>query len=656
MMHCVQVSIPNTLHDYFDYAVTDRIPAIGSRVWVPFGRKTRLGIVIGHQDASIPLDKIKLIESIVDDSPLLSSSFLKLCQFVSQYYQAPFSQVLTLALPKRIREGKNAPRSKKSNALERPEQEPLVLNEEQNNALNSIRASLGQYHAFLLDGVTGSGKTEVYLEAIKATLERGEQALILVPEIGLTPQLITRFQKRLPCDVALIHSQISEGKRHQTWLDAQQGQAMVIIGTRTAIFTPFKKLGLIIIDEEHDSSYKQMEGVRYSARDTALMRAHLAKIPIVLGSATPSLETLANCKRDKYSSLFLSKRALNNKPVHLRLIDLRSQTLVNGFASTTLNTIREHLEAKKQVLVFINRRGFAPVLLCHQCGFMADCPRCDAHLTLHQKTQRLHCHHCHLSQALPKSCPKCTSHELIPIGAGTQRVENHLLTQFKDYHILRIDRDEVQQKEAFKEKLNQIETEQVQLIVGTQMLAKGHHFNKLTLVVILDCDQGLLGQDFRALEKFGQLLTQVSGRAGRASFAGEVLIQTHYPKHPLLLLLLKEGYQRFAQALLLQREAAHLPPYQHLALLRAEANQAHRVRDFLAHVKSVLTRDNIEVMGPAPAPMAKKAGLHREQLLIKSANRQCLQASLSHMRQHIKQAKLDKNIRFSIDVDPIDLN
>lgn len=653
-MPILQVCVPNTLHDYFDYESETMIP-IGTSVLVPFGQKERFGVVVSHKPASIAKEKLKPIARIVEHNPCLSPDILHLFQFVSQYYQAPLSQVLNVGLPKRFREGKGLARKKNRPIIVPMQVPPIQLNTEQNEAVQTMLAHGEQFQVFMLEGVTGSGKTEVYLEMIEKCLTQDFQALVLVPEIGLTKHLIERFQSRLSVPVVTLHSNLSEGERLEAWLKAESGEAKVVIGTRTAIFTPFAQLGLIIIDEEHDASYKQQDRVRYSARDTAIVRAKQANIPIILGSATPSLETLENCQRQKYRHLFLKHRAKAKAPLDIKLVDLRSQRLIEGLAQTTLTAIEHHLQQNQQVLVFINRRGFAPVLLCHHCGWTADCPKCDTHLVLHLKKQILQCHHCGNIKPVPKACPECQNQEMIPIGLGTQRIENFLKERFVDTTILRIDRDEIGKKTALNEKLQQIQNQEAQLIIGTQILAKGHDFKHLTLVVILDCDQGLTSIDFRATERLGQLLTQVAGRAGRAEFQGQVLIQTHFPNHPLLQILLKDGYSGLSQTLLEQRKIAQLPPFAHMSLIRAEAKNSTRVNQFLMHIKALLPIEKLQVYGPAPATLAKKAGVFREQLLIFSPHRKLLNDALTHLRHFCLNHPMAKNIRWSIDIDPVDL-
>lgn len=531
----------------------------------------------------------------------------------------------------------------------------VTLNAEQTHAYTVIMAHIQQFHCFLLQGVTGSGKTEVYFQVMEQVLAQGRQVLVLVPEIGLTPQLHQRFQKRFAQPLVVIHSQMSDGERQQAWLWAQQQQIQLVLGTRSALFTPMPNLGLIVIDEEHDPSLKQMEGVRYLARDAALMRAYFKQIPIILGTATPALESLANADKGKYTRIALTQKALNTFPLHYQVVDLRSQSLLHGLATSTYVIIERHLAAKNQVMIFINRRGFSPVLLCHLCGWKANCPHCDACLTVHRAANQLLCHHCGYHQMQTATCPSCHSRELIFMGAGTQRLEEGLAAVFPKTAILRIDRDAVRHKHDWDQHLHQIETGQAQLIVGTQMLAKGHHFARLSLVVILDADYGFYDPDFRALERLGQLITQVSGRAGRAEIPGEVVIQTHIPDHPLLNTLIQSGYDAFAQALLEARQAAQLPPYAYMALLRVQGKYAEKVLESLHLVKQYFLSSGLTIMGPAPAPLAKKADQHRMQLLFKSPSRQALQTQLTALRAWIQSSALMNNLRWSIDVDPIDL-
>lgn len=654
-MTVLHVSIPNTKRDYFDYlALSDSLPAVGSRVWVSFRNKERLGVVIGLGTPDDAKRKLKSITEVIDETPLLSEALLKLCQWISRYYHAPLSEVLAIALPKKIRTG-HIIEPKLPKANKKISSEPLALNAEQAIALNAMRNALNQYHAFVLHGVTGSGKTEVYLQLAAQVLAENKQVLILVPEIGLTPQLFTRFEARFRDLIVMIHSHVSDKKRAEAWELARTGVAKVVIGTRTALFTPMPDLGLMIIDEEHDASLKQQDGVRYSARDAALIRAHHSNIPIILGSATPSLESLHNCMLKKYTRLELTQKAESQTPLRYQIIDLRQQKLTDGLAEPTLKAIKKHVDQGNQALIFINRRGFSPVLLCHECGWMADCKACDSHLTLHRQSNRLMCHHCGLKTPVPVYCGTCKSKDLVPVGSGTQRVHEYLSEYFPDTAVDRIDRDEVRHSKHLLAILAKIESGESQILIGTQILAKGHHFPKLTLVVVLDTDAGFYNQDFRALERLGQLITQVSGRAGRAELPGEVLIQTHFPDNPLLNRLIQNGYSAFSDALLPLREQAAWPPYHHLALLRASGKNEGSVRHFLAMVKNQLAQIDVMVLGPAPAPLARKATEYHMQLLLKSASRANLHQALAFIQHTYPPHAKQNGVRWAMDVDPIDL-
>ena len=532
------------------------------------------------------------------------------------------------------------------------------LNAAQADAVAAIQAAHGRYQAFLLDGVTGSGKTEVYLQAIAACIAQGKQALVVVPEIGLTPQLVERFEERLGQTPVLLHSGLSEGERLNAWLVARAGDAAVIIGTRSAAWVPLARPGLFIVDEEHDPSLKQQEGFRYSARDLLVWRAHRDAAPIVLGSATPALESLHNAQQGRYRHLSLPERAGVACAPRLHLLDIRNQTLDEGLAPALLAEMRAHLGRDGQVLLFINRRGFAPTLLCHAGGWVAECRRCDEHLTLHQRRQQLRCHHCGGQQRIPPQCPQCGCADLRPLGAGTERVEQALARQFPEVSCVRIDRDSTRRKGRLEDLLAQAASGAARILLGTQMLAKGHHFPGVTLVGILEADQGLFSADFRAGERLAQQVIQVAGRAGRAERPGEVLIQTHHPQHPLLQQLIQAGYPAFAQAALAEREAAGLPPFSNLALLRAEATDARAPEQFLSDARDAVDAAlsaGLEFWGPVPSPMERRAGRFRGQLLLVARERRRLHRLLADWVPRLGGLKTARKVRWSLDVDPIDL-
>lgn len=531
------------------------------------------------------------------------------------------------------------------------------LNPEQAAAVQAVGRQAGNFHAFLLDGVTGSGKTEVYLACIEETLAAGRQALVLVPEIGLTPQTLARFRARLRVPLAVLHSGLGDGERLRAWLAARSGAARVVIGTRSAVWTPLPDPGLIIVDEEHDGSYKQQEGCRYSARDLAVLRAQHAGCPVVLGSATPSLESLHNVRLRRYSRLPLPARAGAARPPALRLLDVRSRPMRDGLSDLLLDAVNRHLEADGQVLLFLNRRGYAPVLLCHACGWHADCRRCDAHLTLHRGRGRLLCHHCGAEAGIPGQCPACGSLDLQGLGKGTERLEAALAERFPGAGVARLDRDSTARRGSLDRVLADFAAGRQRILIGTQMLAKGHDFPGITLAAIVDADAGLFGADFRAAERLAQTVIQVAGRAGRAERPGEVLIQTHHPEHPLLRTLVREGYAACAEELLAERRAGGLPPFASLALLRAEAARREAVDAFLhaARAGAAARNDAPALLGPAPAPLARKAGRHRGQLLLQATQRSRLQAFLSGWVPELAALPEARRVRWSLDVDPVDM-
>ena len=535
---------------------------------------------------------------------------------------------------------------------------PPPLTAAQQQALETIRQTCDHFQTYLLEGVTGSGKTEVYLQLIAPLLSRGRQVLILVPEIGLTPQLVDRFQQRFDVNIAVLHSGLNDARRLNAWQNASSGRAPLVLGTRSAIFTPIPRLALIIVDEEHDASLKQQDGFRYSARDLAIWRARQLDIPVILGSATPALESLHNARQQRYRHLLLPERAGTALQPKMQLLDIRQQGMKGLLSTSLLQHMALHLKKQGQVLLFLNRRGYSPVLLCHDCGWIAECKRCDARLTLHQHCNELRCHHCGSQRAVDRFCPQCGSSELISIGEGTERIEAALEEHFPQYPVLRIDRDTTRRKGQLENALQTAKNGVARILLGTQMLAKGHHFPKVTLVAILDADQGLFSNDFRASERMAQLIIQVAGRAGRAEKPGEVIIQTHHPDHPLLRQLIEHGYSAFAEEALQEREEARLPPFSHLALLRAEATASHAPRDFLDEALQLakpMAGDTVQLWGPVTAPMERRAGRYRMQLMLQSAHRGTLQQLLRRWLPAVEKLKSARKVRWSIDVDPVDL-
>ena len=538
-------------------------------------------------------------------------------------------------------------------------QGPPELNTGQKAAVAAVTAELGRFHPYLLHGVTGSGKTEVYLNVIEQVLALGKQALVLVPEISLTPQLVDRFARRFRAPIAVLHSALNDQERLNAWLAARAGKTPIVLGTRSAIFTPLKDPGLIVVDEEHDASYKQQDGFRYSARDVALMRASREKIPILLGSATPSLESLKKAREGAYTLLELPDRTGGAGMPEVRLLDMRRLKPSEGLSPPLREAIAARLAKGEQSILFLNRRGFAPVWMCYDCGWLAPCRRCDAQLTLHQKRQKLLCHHCGAEQAVILRCPACQGVNLHPLGEGTERVEGALQKFFPHARIERVDRDSTQRKGSLEEKLRRAHEGQVDILVGTQMLSKGHDFPNVTLVGILNADQGLYGTDFRSGERLFQLIMQVSGRAGRAEKAGEVLIQTWHPDHPLFAALQRHDFHGFADFALSERRDTGYPPYSHLALLRAETPAPGASLKFLHEARSLAQRlspdKSVQILEPLPAPMERRAGRYRAQLLVQAAGRAPLHAFLARWVAELAEAKFSKKVRWSLDVDPLDM-
>lgn len=534
------------------------------------------------------------------------------------------------------------------------------LNEEQAIAIATVNSFDG-FGCFLLEGVTGSGKTEVYLNLIKPVLEKGRQALVLVPEIGLTPQTINRFRHRFNVPVEVIHSGLNDSERLNAWLSARDKAAGIVIGTRSALLTPFADLGIIIVDEEHDASYKQQDSLRYHARDVAVMRANKEQIPIVLGSATPALETLHNALSGKYHHLTLTERAGNAVPTTNKVLDVKGQYLESGLSASLIAEMRQHLSAGNQVMLFLNRRGFSPALMCHDCGWIAECKRCDAYYTYHQYSNEIRCHHCGSQQPTIHQCQGCGSSNLVTVGVGTEQLEAQLGELFPEYKTIRIDRDSTRRKGSLESALGDIRSGKYQILIGTQMLAKGHHFPDVTLVALLDVDGSLYSSDFRASERLAQLFIQVAGRAGRASKPGEVILQTHHPEHSLLQALLTKSYRHFAETALQERKFAMLPPYSYLTLFRAEANNSQHVEAFLRQVRHTLEAHPLfdrycQVLGPTPAPLAKRAGKHRWQLMLQTQTRPTMQKLLSSAKPAIQMLPNAKKVRWSLDIEPQDLS
>ncbi len=655
-----QVALDVPLRRLFDYtAPLDSQTPIerGTRVKVPFGKREKIGVVMGVSNTpSITLDKIKPIVTVCEDFPLFPQNLCDFIEKTAQYYHHPIGEVAFTGAPLGIRMGKTPKASPV--VMTTTKEAALQLNKQQQQALEAILQKQDTFAPFLLQGITGSGKTEVYLQVVEEILKKNKQILILVPEISLTPQTYARFSARFNEQVVQFHSKMTPKERTLSWFAVKEQKARIVVGTRSAIFLPFIDLGLIVVDEEHDPSFKQQEGFRYSARDSSVLRAKMSDCPIILGSATPSFETLYNAQNGKYEHLILPNRAKSAQLPHTTLLDVRHNKLEAGLSNALLAQIQDSLKQDKQVLLFINRRGFAPIVMCYDCGYMAQCQRCDSRLTYHQQKQLLICHHCLHQRKMMLTCPECKTSELHPVGQGTQRIEEFLQNYFPNISIARIDSDVTQKKGALETFLDKAQSKEAQLLIGTQILAKGHHFPHLGLVAIVDADGGLFSVDFRAVERMAQLLIQVAGRAGRVHEAGKVIIQTFHPEHPLLQHILHQDYTKLAQTLLKERQVNHLPPFSHLALIRAQGNNPELPQVVLGQVQQALKgyqSADIKILGPVPAPMTKRQGHFRYQLLVQAKERKPLHQMLSYSTSLLESDKIAKKVRWSLDVDPIEM-
>jgi primosomal protein N' (replication factor Y) (superfamily II helicase) len=657
----VALSVP--LPRLFDYALPVGASVTrGDRVTVPLGRRRQTGVVMETDIASdVAIDRLKPIADVRTDAPRLPADWLELMRFIATYYQRPLGETVLSALPPRLRSVKPLPRKVVAESAEHGAPDfvsPHSLSAAQLGALDAIATKLGRFSAVLLHGVTGSGKTEVYLHLIARVLARREQALVLVPEISLTPQLEARFREAFPrARLALMHSGLEDVARTSAWLAAARGEAGIILGTRLAVLAPLPKLALIVVDEEHDSSFKQQEGVRYSARDVAVYRAKLAGCPVVLGTATPSLESWYNHQQGRYELVQLAQRAAPGAELPaIRTLDLREHALDEGFAPPVLAAISERLSRGEQSLVFINRRGYAPVLTCEACGWCASCERCSARLVVHAADRRLRCHHCGAEEPITRSCPTCGNVDLKPMGRGTQRVEEALAGRFPGARIVRIDRDSARRRADLIRTLAELRRGEGDILVGTQLLAKGHDFPQLTFVAVLNADASLLSTDYRSAERLYAVLAQVAGRAGRRRARGEVMIQTRYPSHPLFQALVEHDFARFAQAQLDERRAAGFPPYLFEAALRAEAAELAQAMAFLRDARSGLTpAPEVRLFDPVPNIITRRGGWERAQLIMQSASRPALQGYLARLSARLFETPT-RAVRWHLDVDPIEFD
>lgn len=672
----LRVAIDAPLAANFDYiAPPDTVPAdVGSRVVVPFGNSRRVGVIL----AVMPLDgdgaagspessQLKSAETVLRDLPPLPKDWMELCLFAASYYQAAPGEALLQAIPTGLRK----PDPTKRRALKAAERANAVapcrpeLTSCQSKVLSELIPRLEEYSANLLFGVTGSGKTEVYLRLIEATLASSKQVLLLVPEINLTPLLEARVKARFPTiPVVGLHSEVTEAARARYFAAALTGEAQIVIGTRLAVFTPMPALGLIIVDEEHDPAYKQLEGMRYHARDLAVWRAHQLGIPIVLGSATPSPESWSNVQSGRYRRLDLPERAHADAVLPaVTLLDTRRLTLEEGLSQRLLDELTQGLASGEQSLLFINRRGYAPVLSCTACGWVSNCRRCAAHRVVHRLDRTLRCHHCGDTSPIPRQCPDCGNADLRPLGRGTQRIEEALQKHFPQARVLRVDRDVATTRKQWEALEQQIRSRDVDILVGTQMLAKGHDFPALTRVCVVGADAGLFAADWRAPERLFAQLMQVAGRAGRAAHPGRVIVQTEHPEHPLYQCLLHQDVPAFLELELTERQRAGFPPYAAQAIIRAEAKSLDTVLEFLRNVRALsdtVQHPDVFLYDPVPMRMVKLAGRERAQLLVESPSRIALQNFLNDWLPRISAGRgmtrghAPGGVKWAVEVDPLE--
>ena len=663
----LRVALDVPLAKLFEYSLPAELDArVGDRVAVRFGAQQKIGVVIEERATpEIPAERIKPISAVRDDAPRLPEEWIALMRFLSGYYHRPLGETVIGALPPRLRSTKPLPRKVLQHIGQAPGARFVPNHSLLPDQEKVIEQVSGGFNAFLLHGVTGSGKTEVYLHLVAKALARGMQALILVPEISLTPQLEIRFREAFPeTPLALMHSGLEDIARTSAWLAAARGEAGIVLGTRLAVLAPLPRLALIVVDEEHDASFKQQEGLRYSARDAAVYRAKLVGCPVVLGTATPSLETWHNWSLGRYERLELPERASPGAQLPaVRMVDLREDHAEQGFSKRLLHAVAERLQKREQSLVFINRRGYAPVLACEACGWTAGCERCTARMVLHSAeagtkshTGRLRCHHCGAEAAIPRACPTCGNVDLKAMGRGTQRVEETLAARFPGARIVRIDRDSARHRAELSRTLEGIRRGEGDILVGTQLLAKGHDFPALTLVGVLNADSALVSTDYRAPERLFAVLAQVAGRAGRRERPGEVLIQTRYPRHPLFAALERHDFAGFAQSQLDERRAAGFPPFVFEAALRAEAPKLETALAFLRDAAaSAHAPEEVQVFDPVPHLLTRRAGFERAQLVMQSASRQALQEYLKQLSEGLF-ANAPRSVRWHLDVDPIEFD
>ena len=647
----VSVALDVPINKLFDYKCPFDNAKVGARVKVPFGRSTRVGIIVKilqNIDNSGSY-KIKEIYDLLDDTPVLTPELLKTSKWAAKYYHYPLGQVLFNAITPIQRKNQPSPKKKyEQEKILKPE--TLMLNDEQLQIAKNIDKSINKYQVHFIHGVTGSGKTEIYSYLASSLLEDDAQVLILVPEINLTPQTVSRFQKYLTMKPLEYHSHLTSLQKYKVSRACRDESQLIVIGTRSSVFLPFKNLKLVVVDEEHDQSYKQNEKFKYNARDISIVRAKNFNCPVVLGSATPSFESLHNINIKKYKQYKLLNRFHKSKMPLITIVDTSVDKPDEGLSKVLRDKMKSELDKNKKIILFIGRRGFSNTVLCSECKTIVKCPKCNTIMTYHKNVERLICHQCEFSQKFDSVKTCCEKPSLVPLGVGTQRVENKVKELFPNKKVLRIDSDNISSKKELKNFIESATNNKIDIFVGTQMIVKGHDFPNISLVGIINIDAGLYSTDFRGLEKTGQLITQVSGRAGRQKSQGNVIIQTNNPKHNLLLKILKEGYEEFSKVALKERESVNLPPYSHIGIINISATSKYKPKSILSEIVKFKKNKSVFVYGPSPAETFKKNNAYSYQIIVGSKSHKLLSEHITRIKLYL--ASIDSKIKWYIDIDP----
>ena len=651
MQKLISVALDLPISKLFDYYCNNSNARVGSRVKVPFGASTRIGLIVEINNLKTRKNsyKIKDIYELLDDRPIFSNELMKTSKWAATYYHHPIGQVLFNSMSPIHRKGNAEP---KKNFIDKPNDEPvnLKLNDEQLNVSNNIYKDIDKYQVNYLRGVTGSGKTEVYTHLAANILKNEGQVLIMVPEINLTPQTVKRFQKYLSINPQEYHSNLTPSQKFKVWKACRENKKLIVIGTRSSIFLPFENLKLVVVDEEHDQSYKQNEKFKYNARDISIVRAKYFNCPVILGSATPSFESIHNINIGKYKQYKLQNRYFKSKLPLITIVDTSIDKPDEGISGVLKEKIKIELDKNKKVILFIGRRGFSNTVICSECKSIIKCPKCDVYMTYHKNIDRLICHQCEFNYKFDSLKPCCQNPSLVPLGVGTQRIEDKMKKLFPNKKILRVDSDNISSNKDLKNFIESATNNEIDIFIGTQMIVKGHDFKDISLVGVINIDAGLYSTDFRGLEKTGQLITQVSGRAGRQKIQGNVIIQTNNPKHKLLIKILKDGYEEFSKIALKERESVNLPPFSHLGIIKVSSSSKSYSKSILMETVKFSKNKSVFVYGPSPSEKSKKNNRYFYQIIVGSKSHKLLSEHISRIKLYL--ASIDSKIKWSIDIDP----